>query len=193
MSATNLLDVIAEPTETKTPSPAVNTDIMASNFGADFDIEAIEEERQIENEAQEAATPIVPLQPYDAKKHATALVNGLFVVESLALTPIATIKARNSVGGTKAIKAMRNAYQKQFKGEDLDEQEKRLIENLKEFEAKMKLLSDEILPTDREKQNLINAAIPYMEEVRWEIGPGLGFWGMYASSTISKIATIFMK
>ncbi|MDX1447219.1 hypothetical protein [Lishizhenia sp.] len=191
MNAPNLLDVIAQPTEEKNPNYSSTID-LESNFSEDFDFDAIHQEQRETEQEQQAAAPVVPLQPYDAKKHATSLVNGLVVAETLVLSPIATVKARKSIGGNKVIKAMRAAYQKEFSGEELDDQEKRLVEKYKDYEAKMKMLSDDILPSDSIKKQLIDAAIPYMEEVRWEIGPGAGFWTMYVGSFASKVAKILM-
>lgn len=192
MNAPDLTSLLAQPTETKHTNFASTID-LETNFSDDFDFGAIHEEQNEERAAQAPPEPIEPLKPYDAKKHATALVNGLVTVEALVLTPVATIKARKEVGGNKAIKTMRFAVQKSYTGEKLTEQEETLIKKFEDYQSKMSLLTDDIIPSDAQKKQLIDAAIPYMEEVRWEIGPGAAFWGMYAGNLVGKVGKILLK
>jgi hypothetical protein len=96
-------------------------------------------------------------------------------------------------GGTKTIKKMKEAYQKKMNGGKLDETEENLITALDDYQQKMKLLSDDFLPSPAETQKLIEAAIPYCEETRLEVKSGLAFWGTYAGSLVAKVTKIAMS
>lgn len=180
LNKVNLRDVIAQETQQRLEDAAEHLFEPIKN-NDDF-----HEEEEIEEEE------IEEIEEYDAEKNAKSLVYGLQTLDAIILNPIAMIKVRHRAGGGKVMKKMRAAYLKKMNGETLTENDTNLIQALDEYEKKMRLLSDDFLPSERETQEMIKMAIPYCEANQIEFGPGLAFWGMYASNTIGKITKILM-
>lgn len=191
MNSVDLGEVLAKPTEERPEFQAAKSIIepMVSAAG-DFHIV---EEPVIQHGSVPAAPPQPIEPPYDPVRNAKGLVYGLQAIESIVLTPIAIVKTRKSAGGKEVLDKMKAAYIKKMSGKKLTEEEENQVKALEDFERKMKLLSDDFLPSPGETQKLIEAAIPYCEETKLEVKSGLAFWGAFAGSLVNKVTKIAMS
>lgn len=194
LNAVDIRAELAEETQTRSESQGPSFAPIVQESGDFHETEEVKEPIQTPTDPPPAPIEEAkPLEPYDALKNARSLVYGIQSIEGIVLTPIAVAKARKNMGGGTVIKSMRDAYQKKMRGEKLDETEQNLVAALADYERKMALLSDDILPTQEETNKLIQAAVPYCEETQMNIKAGLGFWGAYFGSMVGKIGKMLMS
>lgn len=130
------------------------------------------EEREIEEEEEEQETPFTLA---DAKASAEVLIDLIDTLNVTALTPLARWKLTKKRGGKKSIQRMQEIAEKNFTGEELTPEEKRLLYQYNAYLADKEQLEKAIPYTEDEKQRLTNSAIPMMLKNKWKIGGGGSF------------------
>ncbi len=186
--AVDLTKIIAEPTENKgSASDFFKPILQENNSFHEAEDEDFDEVEELEDEELEE------IEEYDAERNARSLVYGMQAIETIVLLPIATYKTKKRVGGKSVIEKMRKAYTKKMNGQKLNEREELLVKSLEDYERKMMLLSDDFISTPSQTEKLIQAAIPWCQESKMKIGPGVGFWAEYAGQLIGKAAKIMLK
>jgi hypothetical protein len=187
MNAVDLREVIS--TETEEKIAAVKTIVQPIvSPSTDFDEREIEEEEE-ELEVEE----IEEEEPYDAEKNARSVVYGLQALDSLILVPLATLKVKNKAGGKKAIKAMQASYTKQMLGEELNEQDKRILEAFKTYKSDLEILQIDFIPNKQTTEEMIRLAMPWCEDNKIKFGSGMAFWMKYAANKVEQITKILLK
>lgn len=195
----SLLDVVSTPT-TPRPEAQPNTSftqerseelgrvvIHPETDDDDFDDPEPEPTSQRQRPTAESE------EPYDAAKNARSLVFALQSLDAIILNPIALVKTMSNCGGNKAVKEMKAAHQKTFRGVELDDVEKRLVDSYKKYQSDLMAMSDAVLSSEDETKHLIEVATDYCEETKMKVGPGMAFWSNYAGSMAKKITLILMK
>lgn len=191
MNSVDLGAVLAQPTMERPEFQAAKSIIEpVVQASGDFHIP---EPSDVPAQAQPTGPPPPAEKPYDPVKNAKGLVYGIQAIEQIVLTPIAIANQRKRAGGKAVLDKMKAAYIKKMSGEKLTAEEENQVKALEDFERKMKLLSDDFLPSASETQKLIEAAVPYCEESKIEIKAGLAFWGAVIGSTSSKVLKIAMS
>lgn len=187
--AVNLREVFSEATEYREPAKAVVDQVAEKVID-----KVVETAGPIAEKIAPIveAVPVIPEKPYDAEKNAQSLVYGMQAIEQIILNPIALGKQHMKIGGKKTKQKMKAAYIKKMNGETLNKTEENLVIALEDYERKMTLLSDSILPNPKKTEFLIRAAIPYCEESKMEVKAGLAFWGAYSGDLVEKITLILM-
>lgn len=188
MNAVDLREVIS--TETEEKLAAVKTIVQPIvSPSSDFDEREIEEEEEELEEEEE----IEEEEPYDAEKNARSVVYGLQALDSLILVPLATLKVKNKAGGKKAIKAMQASYTKQMLGEELNEQDKRILEAFKTYKRDLEILQIDFIPNKQTTEEMIRLAMPWCEDNKIKFGSGMAFWMKYAANKVEQITKILLK
>lgn len=134
-----------------------------------------------------------PSKPYDARRNAQSLVNSLQLIDVPLLSIAATLKLRSTVGGRAAIKKMREAVQKENKGEELTEIDERLIKAHTAFEKKLSQISDKFSPSPARTERLVQSALPFCEESEINVSPIMGFLGGYFGELITQFSQILLS
>ncbi|MCH2225786.1 MAG: hypothetical protein MK066_13535 [Crocinitomicaceae bacterium] len=189
--STSLSDILARDTEFKEEEFDNSSDFDPVEIGT----EDAESDFAIVEEVEPVPVKTIPAteeKPYDAVRNAQSLVYGLQGIEAPILNAVGIVKVRQSVGGKKVIDKMRAAVIKEMEGQDLTEKDQRLLESFKLYEKKMNLLGTTLIPQKEQTEKLIQAAIPYCEETKLNVNPGLGFYGHYFGELVSKITTIIL-
>lgn len=169
-----------------------------THFEDDFEERNLESEES-EDFDQQPPTKIIPPETieeeeiYDAEKNARAVVYGLQALDSMILVPIATVKTKKRAGGSKVIAAMRKAYEKQMSGEELNDNDKRLLTAFDKYKKDLEVLSMEYIPNKQTTDELIRLAIPWCEDSRIKFGSGTAFWLTYAGIKAEQITKLLMK
>lgn len=195
-SAVSLADEIARPTEIKESiSPVLESVKETVSSITDF---AREEEPTIPNPPVPNTEPKPPLieeeeEEYDAEKEARSLVYTLTAIDQFVLNIAVLLKCRHSAGGSKGITAMKTAITKEFAGEELTEEDRRLIARMKEYKANMEALSGEMLVKPEEMNRLIEVATSWCEETKFKVGSGTAFWANYVGSLAERTTKIIMN
>lgn len=187
-------DEISQPTEFRPEPASISASPVEESAAAvnPFDFEETAS-RIPQTPSAAAPEPIVDeYEDYDAETNAKSLVHMLTALDSIALTVTVNAKCRKNVGGQRAIKKMRAALIKSEFGQELTETDKQLIKRFEAFEAKLKLLSDDVLPKPEKIDQLIQQAIPYCEASRIKVGEGTGFWISYGTDVLLRASKILL-
>lgn len=192
-SAVSLADEIARPTEIKeTIHPAIDhlkeTLGNISDFSPEPEIEYLTQPIKNQN-------PLVieEEEEYDAEKSARSLIWTLSAIDQFVLNIAVLLKSRHSVGGSKAIEKMKLAITKEFAGEELTENDKKLIARMKEYKANMEALSGEMLIKPDEMEKLIKVATDWCEETKFKVGSGTALFANYFGSLAERTTKIIMN
>jgi hypothetical protein len=184
-------DIIGQKTEYKEDNPDISKyQLNPTDFAPldDFEKETIEaEEIEIEERVQPAQ------KVYDAKANARALVNTICSIDSMVLSPIVVLKCRSKAGGSKAIKSMQVAVEKEFSGVALTDNDKRLIGKFSKYKKDMDYLSGEIYMSDEDREFLTTVGEDYCRKSEIEISSAGAFWANYAGSLVRKITKIIVS
>lgn len=183
-SSVNIAEVIAEETQIREPAPFVPEVQEENTFHESAKPEAAAV--RVETEEEE------PEEEYDAERNARSLVYGINAVRQPIYTGAAMIKLHQMVGGSETKKKWREVQQKMFKGEELSEQEQKMLVGMEKYEMKKNQLSEAILPNEKRTEHQIKAAIAYCEETKITVNTGLAFWGMIAGDTVEDITRILI-
>jgi len=185
MNVVDITQVMSQETEERREKP---------HFEDDFEVR-----QESEDFAQQPPSKIIPSEPieeeelYDAEKNARAVVYGLQALDSMILVPIATIKTKKRAGGSKVIAAMRKAYEKQMSGEELNDNDKRLLVAFDKYKKDLEILSMEYIPNKQTTDELIRLATPWCEDQKIKFSSGTAFWLTYAGIKAEQITKLLMK
>lgn len=193
-------DEISRATEIKGAiEKTMNTHFNGFNFASDNiqDQDLDQEQNRSEDFARPTFvavnpnnTPIEDEEPYDAEANANSLVSMITAIDTLVLTMAVRLKSRSNAGGANALKKMKTVLTKEISGKELTDHDKLLIAKFHEYNANMKLLSQEVIPSGDEIERLVKVAIPYCEETKLQVGKGAAFWASYGSSLITRASKL---
>ncbi len=192
MKSVDLREVFSQETthrsveESKTEEPTQNVN------QEDFSQEPVAKDVESIEQTQEPTVQIERKPNYNAEQNAQSLVYGLQALEQMVLSPLAMFRMHKKIGGKEVKTAMLTAYQKKMSGGELNDEDNRLIAAFEDYERKVSLLTDSILPNEKKTEFLIRAAKPYCEETQMEIKSGLAFWASYGGDFAEKITKIMM-
>lgn len=194
-SAVSLTDEIARPTEPKNPVTEIVKPI-AETVSLLSDIPEI----PVQPDPAPAAQPVSPVpeydddeEDYDPEKEARSLVYTLTAIDQFVLNIVVLLKCRSSVGGRKGIERMKEAITKEFSGEELTDEDKKLITRMKEYKANMEALSGAMIVKPDELNRLIEVATSWCSETKFKIGSGTAFWANYVGSLAERTTKIIMS
>lgn len=185
----DITQVMSQETEVRREKSTIDSDFEQQPEGSD----------ESEDFDQQPPNQIIPPQPieeeevYDAEKNARAVVYGLQALDSMILVPIATVKVKKRAGGSKVINAMRKAYEKQMSGEELNDNDKRLLAAFDKYKKDLEILSIEYIPNKQTTDELIRLATPWCEDSKIKFGSGTAFWLTYAGIKAEQITKLLMK
>lgn len=192
-NAVSLADEISKPTEVKeTVSKALEGLENSSNlnpFGNDF---APVEPEPTPVPVFEFPDPIEE-EPYDPEKNARALVNTLLGIDALVLNGVVFAKARSKAGGKKGMERMKKAREKEYSGTELTDSDKANLKRFEDYKRDLDLLGDSIFVSEPVKKQLIEAAIDYCTETKFEMSASTAFWASYGSNLIERTTRIIFK
>ncbi len=132
-------------------------------------------------------------KPYDAEANARSLVYGLNAIDTLIFTTIGAHKAKKKIGGKEGLKEMRIVEAKKKQGKELTEKEKEIYASSLAYVSELDKLADDYVPTDKQRQVLIDMAIPACEATQLQMGPWVGFLIVYASQTVEKTSKLILS
>jgi len=191
MNVVDITQVMSQETEVRREKATIQEDFEQET--------QIEESDGSEDFAQQPNKKIIPSEPieeeesYDAEKNARAVVYGLQALDSMILVPIATIKTKKRAGGSKVIAAMRKAYEKKMAGEELNDNDKRLLAAFDKYKKDLEILSMEYIPNKQTTDELIRLATPWCEDKKIQFDSGTAFWLTYAGIKAEQITKLLMK
>lgn len=191
MNVVDITQVMSQETEVRREKANIEDDFEQQN-----DFEGSEESEDFAQQPQNKIIPSEPIEeeePYDAEKNARAVVYGLQALDSMILVPIATIKTKKRAGGSKVIAAMRKAYEKQMSGEELNDNDKRLLAAFDKYKKDLEVLSMEYIPNKQTTDELIRLATPWCEDQKIKFSSGTAFWLTYAGIKAEQITKLLMK
>ena len=191
MNVVDITQVMSQETEVRREKANIGDDFEQQN-----DLEGSKESEDFAQQPQNQIIPSEPIEeeePYDAEKNARAVVYGLQALDSMILVPIATIKTKKRAGGSKVIAAMRKAYEKQMSGEELNDNDKRLLTAFDKYKKDLEVLSMEYIPNKQTTDELIRLATPWCEDQKIKFSSGTAFWLTYAGIKAEQITKLLMK
>ena len=190
VSQVSLTDILSQPTEQKEVNKSSDEFINEDDFANEVIEDDIQEDEfisdQLKREEEED-------EDYDAESEAKKLVGLLSAMNSLVVTPVAHWKLRKNIGGKKTLDRMKNAYQKNVRGDELNEREQKLLAAFQSYKKDMEILSGEIPYSDHEIETLNKLAVPYLNESKMKISGAGSFWTVFGGMQISKIVKVLMS
>lgn len=182
-SSVKLSEVVAQNTEEKTAG-LQNIAQTVVEKTTDFAPEPIKLLQPEEPEEEE---------PYDAEANARSLVGGLLGIDTAIFSVVGVIKTRKSIGGKETLAKMKQAYAKNASGKALNEDEQRLLQAFEVYKNDMAMLEQDYIPNQKRIEMLVQLAIPYCEESKVKVGPGMAFWASYTGYTVERVAKLMMR
>lgn len=140
--------------------------------------------------AQQPIPPVKVEKPYNAHAAASSMVHSLDALEALIYGAVGGLRIKSNFGGKAGLKEMRTAVSKQYRGKELTKEDKTKIESFEKYREAMQMLKDDFIPTEKESDDMIKAAEVWMEEVQWNVGPGMGFISKYIGRQVKNITTL---
>lgn len=199
-SMVSLSDEISRPTEIKEPAQAVVETLSEKTEALQSILSKVEDVHLPEPDLnppapihQQIQPPVEEEEEYDAEKEARSLVYTLTAIDQFVLNIAVLLKCRSSVGGSKGIAKMKSAITKEFAGEELTEEDKKLIARMKEYKSNMEALSGEMIVKPSEMNRLIEVATSWCEETKFKVGSGTAFWANYVGSLAERTTKIIMN
>lgn len=187
----SLTDILSKPTERK----EINNDNTEDFINEEDFLNSVVED-EIEDDGRSERRPPVEdheeEEEYDAESEAQKLVGLLSAMNSLVVTPVAHWKLRKNIGGKKTLERMKNAYQKNVRGDELNDREQKLLEAFQSYKKDMEILSGEIPYSDHEIETLNKLAVPYLNESKMKISGAGSFWTVFGGMQVSKIVKVLM-
>lgn len=184
-SSVKLSEVIAQETEEKTAG-LQNIAQTVVEKTTDFAPEPVKQLLQPEEPEEEE-------EPYDAEANARSLVGGLLGIDTAIFSVVGVIKTRKSIGGKETLAKMKHAYAKSASGKTLNEEEQRLLQAFEVYKNDMAMLEQDYIPNQKRIEMLVQLAIPYCEESKVKVGPGMAFWASYTGYTVERVAKLMMR
>lgn len=197
-SVVSLPDELAKPTELKTPAIS---DLLETANAISEEMEQFNEPTPEPVQHFETEPRVIPIreiqeeeeEPYDAEKEARSLVHTMHAIDQFVLNIAVMVKCRSAAGGSKGLEKMKTALTKEFSGEELTDNDRRLIARFKEYKSNMELLSGEMIIKPDELNRLIEVATDYCEESKIKVGTGTAFWTNYLGSLAGRVTKIVVK
>lgn len=193
-SIVSLPSEISVPTEIKTPiSELLDTAHAIREDMKQFEVEEVSKETPLSLSRVEHEALKETEEDYDAEKEARSLVYTMHAIDQFVLSIAVLVKCRSAAGGSKGLEKMKTALTKEVVGEELTDNERRLIARFKEYKSNMELLSGEMIIKPDELKRLISVATDYCEESKIKIGTGTAFWTNYFGSLAARVTKIIVK
>lgn len=195
-SIVSLPSEVEKPTEIK--SPIAETLSIASEISAEMEqFKELNEPTPIAPVVEDLRPKTEPKieteEPYDAEKEARSLVHTMHAIDQFVLSIAVLLKCRSAAGGSKGLEKMKTALTKEVVGEELTDNDRRLIARFKEYKSNMELLSGEMIIKPDELNRLISVATDYCEESKIKVGTGTAFWTNYFGSLAARVTKIIVK
>lgn len=186
ISEVSLTDILSTPTERKEvnedhSNDFINQDDFSNDISHDDEFED-KPNREPQDEDED----------YDAETEAKKLVSLLSAMNSLVVTPVANWKLRKNIGGKRTLERMKKAYTKKVSGQDLSENDEKLLSAFENYKNDMAILSGEIPYSENEIKTLNELAVPYLEETKMKINGSASFWTVFGGMQVSKIVKVLM-
>lgn len=181
-SSLKLSEVIAQPTEEKQAGLAEIAQTAVQN-AADFAPEPI----------KQVIAPEEAPEDYDALSNARSFVGGLVGIDTAIFSVVGALKTRKSIGGKDTLVKMKAAAAKRASGKELTEEDERLLSAFEVYKQDMAMMESDYIPNQKRIQMLIDLAVPYCEETKLKVGPGMAFWSSYTGYTIERVAKMMMR
>lgn len=178
-----LESVLEQPTEQRPEHiTEVQTEVIDNSdvSGLEFEDISVEEPKEAE----------VSYTLADAEQNAELLVGVIASVNILTMTPLARWKVKKKRGGKHAIERMQAIAQKNFSGNELTDNEKRLLDQYNAYLADKQQLENAIPYTDDEIEALQTAAIPYCQSTKLKVNGGMAFWVQLGTMQLGRIMQI---
>lgn len=192
-SVVSLPSEVSKPTELKNPI----SEMLDTAKAISEDLNQFVEETSVQTATaparQFASIEEPEEEEYDAAKEARSLVHTMHAIDQFVLNIAVLMKCRKSAGGTKGLEKMKEALTKEVSGEELTENDKKLIVRFKEYKTNMELLSSEMIIKPEELNRLIEVATDYCEDSQIKIGAGTAFWTNYFGSLAARVTKIIIK
>lgn len=190
----SIIDVLSKPTPMKAPSSKEFAEPKLGNFSEQA-VSAFQslmpqtakiEEEESETPLPSAVKSIAPeetemeevevsqLSDEDAEDSAEALIDMIDLLQKGAFTFFVTRKMKRKYS-PKVLKKFEEVSEKELLGEELTEEEQKILAKFEKFESRMDLLLDDIPFTDQDKEDLQKATEKLVKKSGMKIPPSLWF------------------
>lgn len=204
----SIIDVLSKPTPMKAPNTSEFVKPTTANFSekAVSAFQNLMPKNEPEEEEEEAISSLAPvrkiereelemeevehsqLSDEDAEDSAEAMIDMIDLLQKGVFTFFVTRKMKRKYS-PKVLKKFEDVSEKELLGEELTEEETKILAKFEKFEKRMDLLLDDIPFTDQDKEDLKKATEKLMKKSGMKIPPSLWF----GINLVSLLGDRFMK
>lgn len=128
---------------------------------------------------------------YDPELEAEKRVEFMDSLMTIILSPAAQYFKLKGIGGKKQLNKMKIAYQKKLKGEELKEEDEKMIREFETYKKDLEILEGKIQISDEDKKLLKQVCVPMAKEHRIKTDSQAVFYTVFASILVKNGFAIF--